>query len=201
MAFQAVPDTAAFVLEVGSADHVWSNVFHGRKPDFDVYQMIAVAEDIFTAVKASDYKENLFTGFSLRHIRAYDLRTDGGPVYTTVGAVQAGLEASPVLPVQDACVITLRTLVRGRSGRGRLFFSGFTEGGLSGGEWQILIPPAMVQMCALIDAAMVAQGWTYVLVSRWHEGVKRNPAITIPIEAYENRSSIPGGQERRSLRP
>jgi len=201
MTYQAVPDTAAFTLELGSATLQWSNTFHGRKQDFSTLDMIGAAEALFDAASLSDYVDHLHTTFYFRKVTAYDLRSDGAPVYVTTAAPVQGVEASPVLPIQDAFVCTLRTFTRGRSGRGRLYFAGFTEGGLSAGQWSTTLSAAILSMMDDIQTALTSLGFEYVLVSRYHDNVKRSVGLTIPIEGVENRSSIPGNQERRSRRP
>lgn len=67
------------------------------------------------------------TTTALVRIGVRDLRNDNLPEFRDTGASVAGVGVGEPLPGSVAFVLTLRTAVTGKSGRGRIYLGGFTE--------------------------------------------------------------------------
>lgn len=99
-----------------------------------------------------------------------------------------GDQDSDVMPPNDAVCVTLRTGVKGRTGRGRMYLNGYTETDANGGYWEDpaqanagLIAQALVDAFGLLA---VGANMTWGVISRYEFGVKREiPAFT-PIDSY-----------------
>ena len=73
------------------------------------------------------------TTLALEAVRITDLTTAFSPSITdATGLPAAGTGASPSMPNNIALCITKRTLLRGRSFRGRIYHPGLTEGAITG---------------------------------------------------------------------
>ena len=200
MVFQPVPDTVAVVVEQGSDTINWSNTLHFSRPSFVEADMDTLGIDVFDAW-ASGGVSYLANNFSFRKVTVYDLRVDGAPVRVPTVTPQAGQKADEYIDVNACLVITTRTNQRGRSGRGRSYISGFTEIAIAEGAFTASDGnDALLALNAAV-AAGVADGWTRVVVSRYHDGAKRAAGVTYAATADVIRSLIPGKQSRRNKRP
>jgi hypothetical protein len=98
-----------------------------------------------------------------------------------------GDEADDVMPPNDSVCVTLRTAVKGRTGRGRMYLNGFPEGAANGGYWEAPAQDAAEAIAAQLYNAFSAgstPNMTWGVISRYEFGVKREiPAFT-PIDSW-----------------
>lgn len=135
MAFVAIPGAVKVeVLQTWDAIKPVVNVLHfGRNPHSAAPWTFAALQSLADAVFAS---WNTNWGSIVSHhmvtdgVRATDLTTATGFQATSTGAPVTGSDATESLPSSTACVVTLRTAIRSRSGRGRIFLAGMTTGAL-----------------------------------------------------------------------
>lgn len=200
MTFQVVPDTAAFVIEMGVGQTLWSNTFYGVKPGYYLGDMEVFAHLLYD-VWGTNYMPLISDDYTLNKVTAYDLRADGAPMYVYTDTPVPGGDTASALPIQDALVLTLYTQTRGRSGRGRLYLAGFTEGDVAVREFTTACLTAAAGCFYNVVAQFATAGWTWSVVSRYHNNVKRAEGVTMTITSYLFRSAIPGNQQRRSRRP
>lgn len=200
MAFQEVPDCAVVVVEQGNSSFLWTNSFAFVQAGFTQVQLQSLTETV-QQIFAGEHDDALNAAFSIRGAVGYDMREEGAPTYVYSPAPTAGLHVGSPLPVQDALVLTIRTNTRGRSGRGRLYFTGYDEGQLNNAVFTQAVADDAIQTVDEIQEAAALLGWQYVIVSRYHNGAKRPVAVTYPVITWEVRSLIPGNQQRRSRRP
>lgn len=96
--------------------------------------------------------------------------------------------ADDVMPPNDSLCITLRTAVKGRTGRGRMYLNGFTEGSANGGYWEAGAQDVATEIAASLltnfGADFVDRNMTWGVISRFEFKAKRDiPAFT-PIDSY-----------------
>jgi len=95
-----------------------------------------------------------------------------------------GFRVGAMNPLNVALSIKLGSGLTGRSARGRMFTFGSNEGDLNVANRQtfgVTYRNAWVLAIQTLFTAAAAMGWTPVVVSRFHEGVKRPEAITFAI--------------------
>jgi hypothetical protein len=200
MTYQAVPNTAAFVVEFGSAELQWTNTFHYMKSGF-LQSELETAANVLWNVMAAYYMPIVSNNFSLRKVTAYDLRSPDAPVVVFTDTPVPGSDAADTLTLQDALILTLYTNTRGRSGRGRVYFAGFTESDQTDGEFTSTVASDIATLASHLHLDLLGYGWVWVVVSRYLDGVKREEGSPIIITTYSVRSNIPGSQSRRTRRP
>lgn len=197
VAFQPVPNTCSFVVEYGNAAKQWTNTFYCTYASWNEVQQLFIAEAIMTNL-GTDLMPLLANAYYLRKVTSYDLRTEGGPVVvSTLPQVQGG-QADPSMAINAAMVLTLRTTLRGKSGRGRHYVAGFTEaqGGGAAFASQALADSVEAAYVSLHNA-LDALGVDMVIVQRWSNKVKLATALTHPITQFEVRNLEYGSQRRR----
>src|ERR1051325_10526629 len=111
------------------ADATYSNVVGmdvGTLPPLTQAAADEAAASVAAAFTASGIDDILADEVVLDELVVTDLRTEGAPQY--VGVVSSpGTNAADRLPDQLAIVVTLRTALRTKSGRGRIYMGGFCE--------------------------------------------------------------------------
>lgn len=200
MAFIPTPDTLKFDILWGSASKTWTNTLWFRKPGFDQAAMNALYVAINNAPRA-DFLNHIHSGWQVKTFRLTDVRTDSGPVVEYVAGLWTGTGTGDALPLNLALVTTLRTALRGRSYRGRLFWTGFNEASMDTNGW---LPAVIVDtMSQLEDVIAEADGlgWEQVVRSTQHNGVPLSTAVVTPVIERASRGILPGTQRRRLRRP
>jgi hypothetical protein len=137
------------------------------------------------------------TAFNTYAAQVVDARPNTSPLAEVLLGWQGDI-ADDVMPPNDSLCVTLRTDVKGRTGRGRVYFNGYPEGGANGGYWEAatqLLANNVAQ--ALLDefgTANLGRSYTWGVISRYEFGVKREiPAFTA-ITSYSVHNEV------RSLR-
>lgn len=93
----------------------------------------------------------------------------------------AGTDPGNALPSNVACCVKLVTGFRGRSFRGRQFLMGLTDTRVVGNTIQSgYVGGALAAYDALLGGGVPA-GWTWVVVSRYHNNAPRSAGMTTPI--------------------
>lgn len=200
MAFIPSPNAAKALVLFSHGFETFSNQFYFTKDAFSTADMEALAAAIDLSV-GDVHMPNISSGVQYINTTVYDARSIGGEIVldntsNTVG----GAEGDP-LSSALAVVVTLRTATRGRSGRGRVYMGGLTEGEMLNGIFTATGISVATGYVANIEAAAAAIGWTYVLRSTQQDGNVLNPAVMRPITGWEVRAGLPGLQRRRVDRP
>lgn len=114
---------------------------------------------------------------------ATDQTTETSPVvHVPVSPPTPGTNAAECLPANAAAVISWRTANRGRSGRGRMYVPGLTEGGNSNGiniapTTQAAIATAAANLASFFAPALL----THVIISRFHNKLPRASGLSQPV--------------------
>lgn len=135
--------------------------------------------------------------FNSYALQVVDVLPGTSPLNETALAGQGEI-ADDVMPPNDSLCVTLRTAVKGRTGRGRLYLNGYTEGSANGGYWesaaQANANDIALALLNTFGADVLGPNMTWGVISRFEFGVKREiPAFT-PIESFTVHNEV------RSLR-
>lgn len=200
MTFIEVPDCALAVLEYGDANYQWTNNLWFYKASFSTSDMEALADEIHDGLMV-DSLQVLGDGWYARGITIYDMSSENAPKYEYTMTPTAGLQAGAEASIGGACVITFYTGNRGKSYRGRNYWTGYVEEEVSAvgvGNSEVAAPLVTAYLGMKVDVASI--GWTWVVVSRYANGAPRASGIYTPVTTASVRSTTYGSQRRRLRR-
>lgn len=127
------------------------------------------------------------TAYNCFGAQVVDVRPNTSPL-SQIALAWPGVVADDVMPPNDALCVTLRTAVKGRTGRGRMYLNGYPEGAANGGYWEAAAQDAAQFLAdALLTAFKVGgaqPSLTWGVVSRFEFGVKREVPAFTPIEGF-----------------
>jgi hypothetical protein len=173
---------------------------HFTKPGFSFADLQALVDAVHNRYSTGTFKQYLSTGASIVEVKGTDLRTEGAPVYSNT-VVIAGIDNSDMVPPGTNAVITARTALRGRSYRGRTYFGGLGEARLDSGIWNAAMLDAIEAFLVSLQDDIIALGWAFVVLSRWHAGIKRALGLGQAVTGFVSRSQRPASQRKRNKRP
>jgi len=200
MAFSVLEHGAKFVFVFSTGSTLWTTGLHATQIDFNEDSVNTVVAALRAAVAALTVKP-WTSNDALQEIVVYDEREETAPVYRPAIVAVSGTNTGERTDKASAVVVTLRTSRRGRSGRGRMYIGGQSEGQMSSGSWSSThITNIETFVTALMDT-FNANGWVPVIKSTRQNHVDLNPAISYAISSWECRNNIPGSQDRRNHRP
>lgn len=148
------------------------NVLHGNVTG-SVTVNQALANTLGSAIKSA-FTTNFGTlmngSVALARVGVRDLRSANQAEFLDTGALVGGTGAGDSLPNQNCACITLRTALSGKSFRGRVYISGFTEAENSGTGLTVQAAnDASVAFITAIDAALRSNGMVLSVASRPQE--------------------------------
>jgi hypothetical protein len=159
----------------------------------------AVGTAVLNAYNNSTWDSRIATTYTLSGVFVRDLRTDNQAEIAAAITPAAGLSAQDEYAYNTAVVVTLRTGLAGRSFRGRMYLSGFTETAVDAG---VLLPAAVT------DALSYAQGLfnSFAVVGGIDNLgiISETLQLITPVPGLSSiviRSGILGTQRRRQERP
>lgn len=202
MAQKPVEDVCRIVVlySLTASSEYWTNVYHAKLAGFGGTEQAALADAVDAAV-TDTIKPDLSNAITYVSTTVYDLNTLLSPiVVNTDGAGVGGIAAEPY-SIAVAAVVTNYTGARGRSGRGRTYYTGLMETHWTNGALTAPAQTMVLEWHAAIDAAINTAGFDYVLVSRWQNHVELTTPQVYPIGSWAIRSSKSGSQRRRVDRP
>lgn len=200
MAFQPTQDGASVRIVFARSTQSWTNTLWLSKPNFTQTDMQSLA-DLVGAGGIGSFVVYMAGGVQLDEVIVTDSRTQDGGFATAVSTPANGNASSDMLPLSVALVSTFNTQRRGRSYRGRNYWSGLPEEHWDG----LQVSPVVVQACIDwlegLKAAAALDGWTLGVRSGQLNGVLRPTALIEPVTTITVRSSRPGSQRKRNQRP
>jgi len=201
MVFQPAQDACLIEMKYDSDNgYEWQNNFHFTKPGFVSTDIDALVAQIAASWPSSAFQSLMSGEVDLQSIKGTDMRTEGAySTETVVGS--AGQDAGHMVAPSTSMVFTLRTALRGRSYRGRLYIGGFGETRWQNGDWQTADVAIVNTYLNNMKTNAATLGWTMVVLSRWHNGAKRATALGQSVVSIVSRSERPGSQRRRNRRP
>lgn len=203
MAFVPVPNTAQLNLGYTTdTGDTWSNSLYLLRATgwttTTLEQLCNEAADAWAELMPGIFAANC----NLTQISAIDLTTASGAyAAATTGLPVAGTRSGAAIMLNVAMSVTLRTELRGRSYRGRIFHYGLAnEDKQTEKLWQsddaVTVGNAYD---ALFDVLSLALSCTPVVVSRYSGGASRITGVATPITVVEGR--LPVATQRRRVKP
>jgi len=194
--FIELPDGAKAVVKFFRGDEEWTNSFWWSKSDYVESDLTTLA-DVVDGSFGLGMRNLISDQATYQWTNVIDMRTDSGLSIYNSDSVGIGADDAEMLPINVAMVMTLRTLLRGRSYRGRVFITGFSEDTWGGSEFgaQLVVDTLAVYSGMVEDAQ--AAGWTPIVASYQHNGVARVTAVGTTVQYAQVRSRRPGTQRRR----
>lgn len=181
-----------------SDEDTWSNVF-GADVGALVNLTQANSDSLTDAIQDAwnDHLKALVdASVTLDKIVVTDVRTEGAPQFFKSYAT-AGTATGDRLPDELAVVLTLRTGLRTKAGRGRMYLAGFAEGSNAGGG---VIDSATVTAVedygAQLKSSMAGLSWDLGVISR-HAPAFGTTGTIRPVTALEVRNNVWKSQRRR----
>jgi hypothetical protein len=98
---------------------------------------------VWTAGRATTYQS--------QSVEVIDVTPKTSPLMA-FAAGEAGDQADEGMPPNDCVAVTLRSAFRGALGRGRIYLSGYPEGGTVSGFWQASVQDAVSAILSGLDA-------------------------------------------------
>lgn len=200
MAFIPVPDCVLAVIKFTQGTMEWSNTLWFRKVDFTEADMVTLADHI--DFRMATYKSFMASNCSYVSTTLYDMRSETAPIVIDSDNAGEGSDITDqIIPISQCVVLTLYSATRGRSGRGRIYCTGFSEASMQNQRWDSTIIANVEGWYAAIVTSATGDGFTPVVVSRYTNNAPRENGVNYPVISYEVRSSLPGSQRRRIDRP
>lgn len=184
MPFVAVPDTIGINVRGTFQTVPVENTFYANyvtPPDEAALE--ALVELLWDQVVA-DWLPIMSTAFTLSEVYARDLAVEI--------AAQASFSASPAdgevtgdtLPNLNTIAVKRASGLTGRSARGRIFWMGLSESQVDNNIVKIAHAGAIVVALNNFNTVCSAEGFTPVIVSRYHNGAARVTPLTFPFSSW-----------------
>lgn len=182
-----VPSSALLKLNWTGPSRNFQNALGLRWAGAAVTVTQALTDAIFTAIKARSETTAMLALFgqnvTLASISLKDINSANLTEFTSGGAAIAGTGVGATLPLNDALCVTLRTASAGKSFRGRVYLSGWTQAQSdSNGRTLAAANTAGKNFIDGINTAVGASGFTLAVLSRNAAG-KTIPQKVIPARA------------------
>jgi len=130
----------------------------------------AMAETLGSAIKGAfttNLAPRIAANCNLVRVGIRDLRSPNLPEFRDTGALVPGTGTGDPMPASTCAVVTLRTAGSGKSFRGRIYFSGFTETeNTSAGVASAAVGTSMVAFVNAIDTAVTSPGFRLAVLTR-----------------------------------
>jgi hypothetical protein len=142
----------------------------------------ALAETIGSAVKGaftSNLAPRMAASTTLVRVGIRDLRSPNLPEFRDTGTIPPGTGVGDTMPPSTCAVVTLRTAGSGKSFRGRIYFSGFTETeNTANGAASAAVGTSIVAFAQAIDTAVTGPGFRMAVLTRPQDDIVINATTT-----------------------
>lgn len=200
MPFQPAPNTALVELLFGGyGNQSWQSNLHFTLPNFTLADMNTLAQAFETLYNASNLINSMSHEAIFAQCRVTDLRSEGAPQVVN-SVTSGGTQNYDYVPLGSPIVCTLRTALRGRSYRGRIYWSGIIVNLFTNGTYQSAAYTAVEQFFTTLNTPSNVGGWQMVVLSRFHNHVELAEAVPTPVTAVQVRVAEAGSQRRRNNR-
>jgi hypothetical protein len=200
MAFIEVPNGYLVVLHWTHPDFAWTNhvwYYGDNLSQSDQQQLAGVAKTAFDTYFDTYVSEDVL----LDDVTISAQDEQGLPEYSDAGAGKPGLSSGEMFDPSLCLLVTLRTNLRGRSYRGRVYLSGLTETHSAGGLWDADAANAALSMLGAMQSNGAALGATLSVCSKYADKVARPHGILSTVQSIDSRSLKPAHQRVRTQRP
>jgi hypothetical protein len=184
MAVLVIPNAAMLTVQWSSPAGTFSNVlgFVGSPalPTIDQTLAEGLHTDWGSAMAGSGLASLLSDTVIFERVKIRDISGPSRPEFVSTGTPVAGAGVGDILPLSLAAVVTLRTAVASKSGRGRVYFTGFTEAQNDAtGRTAAAVNTAIVAQISTFGSATNARGLAIAVLSRPADAVTI-PAVSRP---------------------
>lgn len=200
MAFQPTQDGAAVRLVFAKGVITWTNTLWFSRTNF-VQDDLQELADLVGAGGIGQFIVYMADGVELMDVIATDMRTQDGSFATAATTTANGDASTDMLPPSVALVSTFNTVKRGRSYRGRNYWSGIAEEHWNGEVISTVVTAACLTFLEGLQSAAALASWTLGVRSGQLNGVLRSTALIEPVTNITIRSARAGSQRRRNRRP
>lgn len=199
MAFQSVPLTAEAFVQYDLQGVTVGNTFYFRKSGgYTQSDLEDLAADIDSWVHTEWkgrfsnqclYVKTVVRGLENEEDYVVENNTNSG----------YGTNAANPLPAQVAFAVQRISGLTGRSARGRIFVTGLSLNQVDTNENHLTVATIVNILTALLEIAsyVVTHGWIEVIVSRYHNSVKRLEAETMAVSDWTFTDATFDTQRRR----
>lgn len=201
MAFVPFTNTAKAVIAygIGTLPNM-TNTLYFDLAGFDTIDMANLAAAV-QAWFCDNVLPHLSDKTAYKSVTVYDMRaSDGEVVVEESRSGELGTALGDASAPSNCVVITLRTNARGRSGRGRNYVAGISEGVISS---RVLDATFTANIAAAYDSLVTglpALSWVLVVASRQSNNVPLATGVTRVVTDAEVRNLVTGSQRRRNHR-
>jgi hypothetical protein len=199
MAFQSVPETAEVFVEYSQNGVSMGNSFYFRKTGgYTLSDLEDLADDMDSWV-ATEWLPLLSQDVSYARCVVRGLENEEDYVTENNDGVGAGGIAVAGLPNNVTFAFKRLSGFTGRSARGRVYMTGIGTSFLTADE-NIMNGTKLLNLLAVLAEIVnyvITHGWVEVIVSRYHEGMKRTTAQTLAVSEWSYSNSKVDTQRRR----
>lgn len=206
MAYQRVPETVAIVYVMDLNSHEYGYRFYAKKSGgYDQAALTALATTM-DAAGGGQFAGIQSAGDAYLRTEIIGLDAENDLSASNNNNAVIGSIGYYPLPMNVAFCITQRSGYSGRSARGRFYFAGIPRSFRQDivNQTDLLYSVYADAILAVVDGIRSAiQGlgiWDPVLVSRYHDGAKRDEAVLFPWLTSEYRTLKLASQRRRLVR-
>jgi hypothetical protein len=199
VAFQPASNCWEVVLAWTTEGNSWKNVLHITATGVQELPVptSADADELFTRF-GNIVVPLLTTATTLHYVQIKDIRSDEGVTVTSVAAPVSGQYGSSPVPLNVALAVTLQSAVGGKSGRGRLYLTGFAEDLatsrlFSAGTALTLI----VGLNGIQEDLALLHNYGFAVLSRFYNKVPRLVALPRLVTAFVMKDLRLDSQRRR----
>lgn len=186
MAFQPVPNTAMAEVIYSLNTVTCENTFYfNRVAGYDQEDIDGLADIVHTWAEDL-WMANLSQDVTLISVVVTGLNSAIDLQGAVIDGVTVGGQASQALPANVSFAISRRSVYTGRSARGRIYVAGLPLNALTTNENILGSTPItnMVDDLNELRVAALTELWLEVIVSRYHEGVKRTEGEVFAVNEY-----------------
>jgi len=198
MAFIPTPDCAQAVLVYGDTTNSWTNTLWFNKPNYTELDLQALAEYLHNW-SAANIMPQLSSTFSIQTVKVYGQNSVNDYLKYSGLTPVGGSQPANASPLNAALVVTFYTLLRGRSGRGRNYVTGFAEDDVSPTSVNDAVIVSNIQQAyiTLKTGVQTGPGWFWGVVSHYLNGAPRAQGDYNDVDNIVVRTALLGSQRRR----
>lgn len=200
MTFQSAPEIASIAIHGSSNGKQIANILHAKFPGpYGASDITFLAASLITYVN-TNYPPLMSPNLLFDDITVTGLNAiNDFQAVSTLGA-SAGTAAGDPLPANNSLVCTLRSILTGRSARGRIFSfpTGTTNLNASGGDlYDTSYVTALETFWVGVSGAINGSGWTHCILSRITGSAPRAVGIGFTVTSITVRNATADSQRRR----
>lgn len=178
LAYQPATNALELALNWTTEGREWKNILHLTTLDGEELFMPS-QEDVndIADETAAEFAPFMCMVTKLNSVTLKDIRSQEGATIQSSVATLAGLQNNSPISLNTALAITLRTAVGGRTGRGRMYLTGWAEGLATAREIQAPLAASLVLCVNNINLRLSHLNLGLAVLSRWLNKERRTSAI------------------------